>query len=209
MQGSFATLTKNLKTVGPGLVSFVAGGGSAFSTWKKMQDRTWNLAPESVRDNAEVYESTYVKKHHCQDKNMWVDKELCTEVSQKEVAQLMSYKQDMWRVMHGGLSALLFGGYSLPLYALWLGNDTFVPSTFNSTEAELKEWRKAQDLYRYKFASAYLGETRWFYDHHAAPRTPKLSVPGKRCGRRTMSVVIPRLLAMLVKCMTPSFSSTR
>lgn len=173
MQGSFATLTKNLRTVGPGLVSFVAGGSSAFSTWKKIQDRTWKFAPESVRDNAEAYEPTYIKKHHSQELNMWVDKELATEVSQKDVANLMTFKQDAWKLMHGGLSALLFGGYSLPLYAIWLGNDTWVPSTFNTNEAELKEWRKAQDLYRYKFASAYLGETRWYYDHHAAPRTPK------------------------------------
>lgn len=174
MQGSFSTLTKNLKTFGPGVAAYVAGAGNAFSTWRKIKDRQWKLAPDCVRDQAESYESTYVKKHHSQDKNMWVDKELSTEVSRKDLANLITYKQDTWRVMHGGLSALLFGGYSLPLYAIWLGNDTWVPSTFNGNASELKEWRKAQDLYRYKYASAYLAETRWFYDHHAAPRTPKL-----------------------------------
>jgi len=173
MQGSFGTLAKNLKALAPGVVAFASQAGPALATWKKYKDRQWNHGPEALRDQHEVYERSYLKRHHCQEKNMWVDKELSTEVSRKDIAQLMNYKSDAWKMLHAGTSGLVFGGYALPLYAIWLGNDTWVPSQFNTSPEELKQWRQAQDLYRYKWAPAYLTETRWFFDHHATPMTAK------------------------------------
>lgn len=173
MQGSFGTLLKNSKAFLPGLSVFVSEAMPAFSTWKKMKDRQWAHAPTSVREQEEVYERSYLKRHHCQEKNMWVDKELSTEVSQKDIGKLMAYKQDMWRMMHAGAGLTVLGGYAAPLAAIWLGNNTWVPSQFNTTDVELKEWRIAQDMYRYKWAPAYLTETRWFFDHHATPMSSK------------------------------------
>jgi hypothetical protein len=42
-----------------------------------------------------------------------------------------------------------------------------MPSTVGATDpAVLNEWRRAQDLYRYKFAPAYLTDFRWVFEMH-------------------------------------------
>lgn len=169
MQGNVGTLVKNLKAAAPGLVAYFSEAGTNFATWKKIKDRQYNLGPESVRDQAEVYEHSYWKRHLCQDANMWVDKELSTAVSRKEVANLMSYKMDSWKLLYASLPAFFLGGWSLPLYVAYLGNDTHAPSQFNTTAEERKQWRHAQDLLRYKYAPAYLTDIRFFFDFYCAP----------------------------------------
>eukprot|EP00331_Platyophrya_macrostoma_P029941 CAMPEP_0176458044 /NCGR_PEP_ID=MMETSP0127-20121128/32343_1 /TAXON_ID=938130 /ORGANISM="Platyophrya macrostoma, Strain WH" /LENGTH=385 /DNA_ID=CAMNT_0017848507 /DNA_START=41 /DNA_END=1198 /DNA_ORIENTATION=- len=170
-QGKTSTLVKNFKNLVPGLVAFGSGASPAFATWKKIYDRQRKYAPKDFLDQHETYSPDYFKRFHSQEHNFWVDKELGTEVSQKEIASLMNYKQDFWRVLHVSATLPVVGGYALPFLPLWLGNDTWVPSTFNKTPEELKEWREAQDLYRYRFAPSFITDTKWYFDFHAYPFT--------------------------------------
>ncbi|EPY26078.1 hypothetical protein STCU_06332 [Strigomonas culicis] len=85
----------------------------------------------------------------------------------------MRIKQDVWRLSHVAGTAFVLGGYSIPLSLFWLANDTWIPSTFSTAEADKQAWREAQDLYRYRNAPSYLMETKWFFDFHAYPLKPE------------------------------------
>lgn len=173
MQGNWGILQKNARNFVPGVSALVANAKVAYNTWLKIYQRGQEHGPVDFREQKESYTPDYWKRGHCQKTNMWVDKKLSdAKVSQKDIAQLVQFKIDMWRMAHClGVFAVL-GGYSLPLAAIWLANDTWVPSTFNLTEEEKRNWKASQDLYRYRSAPAYITETKWFFDFHAYPVTP-------------------------------------
>lgn len=173
MQGSIGILGKNLRNFLPGLVALGSQSGKAYMTWKRFKDRQYALAPESVRDMLEVYEPTYQKRGISQEKNMWLDKELSKEVSREDLAHLLRFQCDAYRVAHAAGAAFATGGYAVPFYTILLGNDTFMPSTFNATPEETANWRQAQDLYRYKFSPLYLCDIRWYLDYHSCPPADK------------------------------------
>lgn len=170
-QGSTSVLTKNLKNFMTGVVGLATGASPAFATWKKMYDRQRQFAPKEFVDQHETFSEDYHRRFHAQPHNFWVDKELSTVVSQKELASFMQYKTDFWRILHVGAALPILGLYALPLSVLWLGNNIWVPSTFNKDAAELKQWRECVDLYRYRFAPTFLTDTKWFFDMHVAPPT--------------------------------------
>jgi hypothetical protein len=199
--GSLATFAKNAKNFFPGLATYCSNLSANAGALKKMKDRQWNHAPEPVKEQAEVYEPAYWKRHLSQDKNMWVDKDLSKEVSQKELAKLTQFKIDSWRLLHCGVAPLaVFGGLALPVQALWLGNDTHVPSTFAQTAEEKKAYLAAQDLYRYKFAPGMITNFKWFVDFHV--KLPESGVPAweelfeKNDVRRDVKVLMPALHKM-------------
>ncbi|ORC84178.1 uncharacterized protein TM35_000481390 [Trypanosoma theileri] len=169
MQGSWSILKKNCSNFFPGLAVFARQTQEALDIWLRIYNRQLKYGPADFVEQSETYSPDYHKRFHSQDKNMWVDMELSKEVSQKEVAKLMAYKLDMWRMVHCTGSTLVIGGYALPLALFWLANDTWVPSSFNRTPEELKAWRHAQDLYRYRSVPSYLTDTKWFFDFHAYP----------------------------------------
>lgn len=164
MQASPSVFVKNLKNTALGLVKFAGATSQAFATSKKIADRKWNFGPQCIKDQAEYIEDHYFKRAFCQDLNMWVDKELSTEVTQKDLAQLHQYKQDYWRAMHFGATIPLMGGYAALPLAWMLSNDTWCPSQFNQTPAEVKEWRRAIDMYRYRFAPKHIMDVRWWLE---------------------------------------------
>ncbi|EKF30989.1 hypothetical protein MOQ_005179 [Trypanosoma cruzi marinkellei] len=169
MQGSWATLKKNCRNFFPGLALFAKQTQEAVDIWLRIYNRQLNYGPKDFVEQSETFSPDYHKRFHSQDKNMWVDMELSKEVSQEEIAKLMRYKLDMWRMVHCTGSVLVIGGYALPLALFWLANDTWVPSSFNCTAEELKAWRHAQDLYRYRSIPSYLTDTKWHFDFHAYP----------------------------------------
>jgi len=83
-------------------------------------------------------------------------------VSQKELAQFIHFKMDVWKMYHCFTPVFIIGGWVLPFWTLWLGNWTFLPSTFPQSPAERDEWREAQDLYRYRYAHAAIWDVHWF-----------------------------------------------
>lgn len=168
MQGSGQVLVKNLKNLIPGLVAFSTAGVKHFGTWKKLQDRKVKYGPEHVVEQSESYESLYPKRQLA-EKDFWIDTELSTEVSQRELAEFITYKQDAWKVAHCTIPGLLFGGYAAVGWFFWLSNNTWVPSTFNSTPEEKAAWREAQDTYRYKYTPALIAEIKWIHDFHMVP----------------------------------------
>ncbi|KPA78354.1 putative mitochondrial hypothetical protein [Leptomonas pyrrhocoris] len=169
MQGTWAVLKKNCVNFLPGAAAFASQSREAFATWLKIYNRGYTHGPQDFYEQHETYSPDYWKRGHSQDKNMWVDMKLSEEVSQKDIAQLMHYKQDLWRVAHGvGLTAFI-GGYAIVPLFFWLASNTFAPSVLNVTEEEKKEWRAAQDLYRYRSAPSYIMDTKWFFDFHAYP----------------------------------------
>jgi len=172
MQGTWAILKKNCANVVPGVSLFASQSREAFATWQKVYNRTYTNAPTDYRDQAEEYSADYWKKGHSQTKNMWVDKELSEVVSQKELAQLIRYKTDFWRMAHVFAAPLVVGGYAIPMALFWLSNDTWLPSALSTTEEQKREWREAQDLYRYRSIPSYLMETKWNFDFHCYPFTP-------------------------------------
>eukprot|EP00796_Vickermania_ingenoplastis_P010097 gene10097-7065_t len=143
MQGNWKIFQKNARNFVPGINALIANGKAAYETWLKIYDRGYELGPVDFKEQKESYTVDYWKRGHCQKTNMWVDRELQSAVSQKDIAQLR-----------------YLGGYALPLAVIWLANDTWIPSTFNVTEEEKKSWREAQDLYRYRSAPSYLTETK-------------------------------------------------
>ncbi|CBH14967.1 uncharacterized protein TEOVI_000364200 [Trypanosoma equiperdum] len=169
MQGSWSVLKKNCSNFFPGLLAFAQQTQEAYGIWLRIYNRQQKYGPTDFVEQSETFSPDYHKRFHSQDKNMWVDKELCTEVSQKEVARLMTYKLDMWRMAHCAGALLATGGYAIPFGLFWLANDTWVPSSFNLTGEELRAWREAQDLYRYRSAPSYLTDTKWHFDFHAYP----------------------------------------
>lgn len=170
-QGNTSVLVKNFKNFLPGVVAFASGASPAFATWKKIYDRQQKFGPKDLVDQSETWSPDYHKRFHNQDKNMWVDADLSTEVSRKEIADLMNYKQDFWRMLHCSAALPVLGAYALPLLPVWFGNNTWVPSTFNRTPEELKAWRQDQDMYRYRFAPSFITDTKWYFDFHAYPFT--------------------------------------
>lgn len=168
MQGSGAILLKNLKNVIPGLVAIGAQAPKHFATWKKMADRKYKHAPEAVVDQVEQYE-VHLPKRQLTEADFWIDTELSSEVSQKDLAEYITYKQDLWKSVHCTVPAFLFGGYAVFGWAFWLQNNTWVPSTFNSTAEEKAAWREAQDMYRYKYTPALIAEVKWMHDFHMVP----------------------------------------
>lgn len=172
MQGNWKIFQKNARNFFPGISALFANGKVAYDTWLKIYNRGLEHGPVDFREQKEVYTQDYWKRGHCQKSNMWVDRELSREVSQKEIAQLVQFKIDMWRMAHCAGVAAVLGGYALPLAVVWLANDSWVPSTFNVSEEEKQQWLEAQDMYRYRSIPSYLTETKWFFDFHASPLTP-------------------------------------
>lgn len=164
--GNLTTLAKNVKLFVPGMLKMATEASGAFATYMKMKNRQWALAPQEVKDQAEMWDEGYWKRHLSQDKNMWVDKELHKEVSQPEIAKYHTYRMDIYKTIVLEWPFLFFGGLALPWAAVTLGNDTWVPSTFAQTAEQKAEWRKAQDLIRYKYAGAMLTDLRWFLEFH-------------------------------------------
>lgn len=172
MQGNWRIFQKNARNFFPGIGALYENGVAAYNTWLKIYNRGLEHGPKDFVEQKEFYTPDYWKRGHSQKVNMWVDKELSTVVSQKELAQFVQFKIDFWRMAHCvGIGAVL-GGYALPLAIIWLANDTWVPSTFNMTEEEKAGWRTAQDLYRYRSIPAYLTETKWLFDFQVHPWTP-------------------------------------
>ena len=171
MQSNFKTFAKNLKNFVPGTIALASQGAQAFATWRKIYDRGQKYGPADYVDQIEVYTPSYSKRQLDQKKNFWVDANLSDEVSQKELAQLISYKIDLWRIVHAYWPLALFGGYALPAWIWWLGNDSHTPRQFNSTKEELAEWRAAQDLYRYKHAPALCLFYKYSIDFHGGTVT--------------------------------------
>lgn len=172
MQGTWAVLKKNCTNLIPGLAAFSAESRAAFDTWLKIYNRGYTHGPKDFSEQHESYSPDYWKRGHSQDKNMWVDMKLSDEVSQKEIAQLMTYKLDLWRMAHCLGAGFVIGGYAVPLSMIWLSNDTWTPSSFSKSAEERRQWRMAQDLYRYRSAPSYLTDTKWFFDFHAYPWSP-------------------------------------
>jgi hypothetical protein len=164
-QSSFKTLAKNVKNLVPAAIALATQGSQAFGTWRKIYDRGQKYGPEDYVDQAEVYCGGYDKRQMCQRKNVWIDTKLSEEVSQKELAQLISYKVDFWRTCHTGWATFFLGGYALPIWIFWLGNDTHIPSQFNANKEELAAWREAQDLYRYKHAPNLVSYFKYILDY--------------------------------------------
>jgi hypothetical protein len=165
--GNLKTLAKNSAQFAPGMVGFFGGLGANLGLLKKFRDRQWNHGPQDLKDMAEAWDTDYWKRGVHQKKNMWVDKELHTEMSRKDVAQLMTFKQDGWKVGSWLAPIALTGGYGLAVLPFWLGNDTWQPSTMPQTEAARKEWLEAQDLYRYKYAPASIVAFHFWLEHNA------------------------------------------
>ena len=165
--GSFGQLVKNAKNVVPGFVALASNANSAFTTWRVINNRRWNLAPQDRREDVEVFSTDFQKRSSLdQKRNMWVDKELSSEVSQQQMAKLIQTTIDGWKVGHCvALPLFAVGGYAVPLMSLWLGNDTWMPSTVPQTAEDKKQWLAAQDMYRYKYAPAYLMEIRHSLEH--------------------------------------------
>lgn len=172
MQGNWQVFNKNARNFLPGIKALVENGKEAYDTWLKIYNRGKTHGPVDFREQKEVYTVDYWKRGHCQKTNMWVDRELSSEVSQKKIASLIQFKQDFWKMAHCTAVLAVLGGYALPLGAIWLANDTWVPSTFNATAEEKRAWQDAQDLYRYRSIPSYLTETKWNFDFHAYPFTP-------------------------------------
>lgn len=172
MQASWNIFQKNVRNFIPGIQAMVARRQNAYQTWMKVYTRGKKLGPTDFAEQKEVYTQDYWKRGVCQKTNFWVDRELGSEVTQKEIAELIQYKQDLWRLAHCAAVGAVLGGYALPLACIWLASDTWVPSTFNATEAEKKAWLEAQDIYRYRSIPSYLTETKWNFDFHAYPFTP-------------------------------------
>eukprot|EP00760_Papus_ankaliazontas_P014246 PhM_4_TR15/c0_g1_i1/m.38597 len=164
--GSPAVLSKNLRNLVAGTTTFAAQASKAFGVWKTMKDRAQEHAPEEYRLQAEVYEHAFWKRHLCQEKNFWVDAKLGDVMSRKELGEYHEFRFDLYKVMHPLAGTGLLGGWALLAWPLWFANDTWMPSTFNKSAEELREWRAAQDLYRYKFIPAMLSDYRWWYEFH-------------------------------------------
>lgn len=166
--GSLPVLVKNAKQLAPGMAAFASSFSANLGLLKKYKDRQYAAAPQEHRDVAEAWDTDYWKRGWCQKKNMWVDKDLDTEMTRKDLAQLMQFKMDSWRVAHWMAPTALTGGYGLVAMPFWLANDTWQPSTMPQTPEALAEWRAAQDLQRYKYCPAAVTTFRWWFEHHAA-----------------------------------------
>jgi len=162
--GSYSVLAKNAKQLIPGLAAYAGSVGPNLGTLKKIKDRQWNLGPKEHKEQKEMWDECYWKKGISQKYNMWVDQELHTEVSRKELAQLIQWKVDSWKVATVSLPCALTGGYGLIAAPLWLGNDTWMPSSMPQTPEALAEWRASQDLYRYKYAAACIYPFKWWLE---------------------------------------------
>lgn len=163
--GSFPVLVKNAKQFVPGMTAFGSSFTANIGMLKKFKDRQWANAPQEHKDVAEAWDTDYWKRGWCQKKNMWVDKELHTEFSRKDLASLMTFKMDGWKVGHWLAPTALTGGYGLVALPFWLANDTWQPSTMPQTAEARAEWREAQDMYRYKYCPASVTAFRWWVEH--------------------------------------------
>lgn len=199
--GSFAVFAKNAKNSFAGFGTYFANLGKNLGAIKKMKDRQWTLGPDTVKDQAEYWYEAYWKRHLSQYGNMWIDKELSKEVSQKELRDLCYFKIDSWRILHCGVAPLLcFGGLALPVQSLWFGNDSHIPSTFPQTAEEKKAWYAAQDLYRYKYAPALITNFKWHVEFHV--KLPEAGLAAweelfeKNDVRRNVKTLMPSLHKM-------------
>lgn len=165
--GSLPVLAKNAKQFVPGMAAFAGNFTSNLGLLKKYKDRQYAHAPQEHREVAEEWDTDYWKRGWCQKKNMWVDKELSTEMTRKDIASLMQFKMDGWRVGAWGLPTAVTGGWGLAVLPVWLANDTWQPSTMPQTPEALAEWREAQDMYRYKYAPGVCTAFRWWLEHCA------------------------------------------
>jgi len=164
--GSLATLQKNALNAFSGVSKMATAAPGAFATWKKWQDRRWTQGPSHIQEQAEFYEPTTGRRRFCQRKNMWVDKELDSEVSHKEMVELINFKQDMWKAIHWGMWLPLVGVYALPLYAWGFATNNYTPRCFNNNAEQLADWRRDQDLMRYKHSPSYCAQERWWFNFY-------------------------------------------
>lgn len=163
---SMPVLLSNLKNIVPGTVKFLTAIPANIATMKKIKDRQWNHGPEDVKTQCEVYE-TYFWKRHLDQRNMWVDKDLKTEVTRKEIADLQRFKIDGWRAAHClALPLGVFGGFAAPWLVAWMGNYNHMMSTVPQTADEKKAYYEQQDLYRYKYVQPYRVYWKWMLEMH-------------------------------------------
>ena len=162
--GSFPVLVKNAKQFVPGMGAYFSNFTANMGTLKKYKDRQWNHAPQAHKDQKEDWDTSFWKRGFTQEHNMWVDKEIDTELTRKDIANLMTFKVDSWKVGSWLAPTALTGGYGLAVAPFWLGNDTWQPSTMPQTPEALAQWREAQDLYRYKYAPASITAFKFWTD---------------------------------------------
>lgn len=162
--GTFPVLVKNTKQLFPGLAAYATSIGPNLGTLKKIKDRQWTEGPKDYKEQKELWDECYWKKGICQKKNMWVDQELSSVVSRKELAELIQWKVDSWKMATISAPVALTGGYGLLAAPLWLANDTWQPSCMPQTPEALAQWREAQDLYRYKYAPAAITAFKWWLE---------------------------------------------
>lgn len=169
MQGSWTVLKRNCVNFFPACAVFAGESQQAFNTWLTVYNRGNKYGPTPFVEQAEHYSPDYWKRGHSQDENMWVDMKLSEEVSQPQLAQLIRYKLDFWRMAHIGMAPVVFGGYALPAALFWLSKDTWTPSALAKTAEEKREWHEAQDMYRYRSAPSFITDTKWNFDLNCYP----------------------------------------
>lgn len=172
-QSSVKTLVKNVKNFIPASIALVTQGSQALGTWRKIYNRAQIHGPEDYVDDIECYPGGYQKRQMGQSKNIWVDPKLNEEVSQKELAQLISYKIDFWRVCAPGWLSFIAGGYALPAVLFQMSNDTHIPRQFAQNAEELAAWRESQDLYRYKHGPQLCNLFKYTLDYHGLAVQPE------------------------------------
>lgn len=163
---SMPVLLANLKNIIPGTAKFLTAAPASIATLKKIKDRQWNHGPEDIKNQCEVYE-TYFWKRHLDQRNMWIDKDLKTEVTRKELADLQRFKIDSWRAGHClALPVGVFGGFAAPWLVAWMGSYNHMLSTVPQTADEKKTYYEQQDLYRYKYVQPYRVYWKWMLEMH-------------------------------------------
>lgn len=161
---SMPVLMSNIKNIIPGTAKYLSSIPANLATLKKINDRQWNFGPEDVKTQCEVYE-TYFWKRHIDQRNMWVDKDLKTEVTRKELSDLHRFKIDTWRAGHClALPLGIFGGYAAPWLVAWMGTYNHMLSTVPQTAEERKTYYEQQDLYRYKYVQPYRVYWKWMLE---------------------------------------------
>lgn len=166
--GSPAILARNAKNFVCGTASLLMQTPKMMATYSTIKNRGYEHAHEGYKMQAEVWENSYWKRHLCQHENMFVDKELGTEVTYRDLAAYSRWRFDMLRLVHvfGG-SFFLTGGWAVALaWPFLMATDTYTPSTFACTAEQKKQWYEAQDLHRYRFCPSALHEFRWWFSAH-------------------------------------------
>jgi len=164
--GTPATFIRNASNLFRAVATFSREAPKALAVYNLLKSRAYDNAPSEYVNQKESWELSYWKRHHNQKDNMWVDKGLKDVLSQKELAAYINFRYDFYKISHPLTATASTGGWGLLAWPIWLANDTWMPSFAMANKETLKEWRTAQDLYRYKYAPAMITDFRWWYEHH-------------------------------------------